>query len=45
MSEEEKERGLKAEVNNGRAAMLAIFALLSASAGLIVPPLNSIEVG
>eukprot|EP00620_Florenciella_sp_RCC1587_P000821 CAMPEP_0182600156 /NCGR_PEP_ID=MMETSP1324-20130603/90837_1 /TAXON_ID=236786 /ORGANISM="Florenciella sp., Strain RCC1587" /LENGTH=320 /DNA_ID=CAMNT_0024818067 /DNA_START=14 /DNA_END=977 /DNA_ORIENTATION=+ len=42
MTDEEKVRGLKAEVNNGRAAMLAIFALLSASKGLVVPPLNSI---
>merc|ERR1711998_679808 len=39
----EKERGLKAEVNNGRAAMLGLFAVLSESKGLVVPPLDFIE--
>ena len=40
---EDKERGLNVEVNNGRAAMLAIIAMLSASKGLVVPPLDAIE--
>ena len=40
---EDKERGLNVELNNGRAAMLAIIAMLSASKGLVVPPLDAIE--
>jgi len=37
-----KERGLNVELNNGRAAMLAIMAMLSESKGLVVPPLDAI---
>jgi hypothetical protein len=42
-SEEEKERGRLVEVNNGRAAMLGLMAVLSESKGLVVPPLDYIE--
>ena len=42
-TEEEKSRGRLVEVNNGRAAQLAIIALLSESKGLVVPPLDYIE--
>jgi hypothetical protein len=42
-TEEEKERGRRVEINNGRAPMLGLFAVLSESKGLIVPPLDMIE--
>merc|ERR1719183_379730 len=43
-SDAEKERGRRVEINNGRAAMLGITAVLSASKGLIVPPLNALPI-
>jgi len=42
MSDEQKERRLLMEINNGRAAMLGIFGFLSAAKGLDVPALNGI---
>ena len=41
--EESKERGLNVELNNGRAAQLGIFYMLTASKGLGAPPLDAIE--
>ena len=42
MTPERKEQGLLAELNNGRAAMLGIFGLVSAEKGCFVPGLSSL---
>jgi len=44
MSPERKEKALLAEINNGRLAMLGIMSLLSASKGLQVPLLDSLNI-
>ena len=43
MTPERKEKALLAEVNNGRLAMIGIFSLISASKGLQVPALNTMN--
>ena len=42
-TEEKRARGRLVEINNGRAAMLGIMAVLSESKGLVVPPLDYID--
>ena len=43
MTPERKEKALVAEINNGRLAMIGIFGFISASKGLYVPGMDTIE--